>query len=53
VTGGADVTDGEPLIKLVGIVEAEPAGGDGAVLSCVLAGAVGDSDDSPDGVAPA
>jgi hypothetical protein len=57
VTGGADGTDGEPLIKSVGLIEAEPAGADGAVLSCVLTGADGDPDDSPDdspdGVAPA
>jgi hypothetical protein len=49
VTGGADVTDGEPLIRSVGVADAELAGADGALLSCVLAGA----DGGPDGVAPA
>jgi hypothetical protein len=49
VTGGADVTDGEPLITSVGITDAELAGAAGALVSCVLTGA----DGGPDGVAPA
>ena len=49
VTGGAEVTDGEPMSGYVGSADAELAGADGALLSCVLAGAV----DNPDGTAPA
>jgi hypothetical protein len=51
VTGGADVTDGDPVIGLGGIAGAELAGpaDAGALAICVLAGA----DDGPDGRAPA
>ncbi|HEY5201568.1 MAG TPA: hypothetical protein VIJ31_11750 [Acidothermaceae bacterium] len=49
VTGGAEVTDGDPLIRSDGIAEAELSGADGALLSPVLAGADGD----PEGTAPA
>ncbi len=54
-TGGADVTDGDPLIRS-GVVDAELAGADGAPLSCVLEGADGDPDDTagdPGDAAPA
>jgi hypothetical protein len=41
VTGGADVTEGDPPTTSVGDAGAELAGADGAMLSCVLAGADG------------
>jgi hypothetical protein len=45
-TGGADVTDGDPLIGPVGLTGAELAGAaeSGARLNCVLAGADGAAD---------
>jgi len=49
VTGGAEVTDGDPLIRPVGIANAERAGAAGALLSWVPA----DADGSLDGVVPA
>ena len=63
VTGGADVTDGDPLTRSVGTGDAELGGAAGALLtcevpscelrgcellSCVLAG----EDADPDGAAP-
>jgi len=51
VTGGSDVTDGEPLNTSLGIADTELAGADGAdgaLLSCVVAG----GDGSPEATAP-
>jgi hypothetical protein len=53
VTGGADVTDGEPPIRSLDMADAEPASTDGASLRPVLAGADGTPDGCPDGVGPA
>lgn len=48
VNGGAGVTEGEPLIASVGVADAELAGAEGALLSCVLAG----GDGWPEATAP-
>jgi hypothetical protein len=48
VTGGADGSDGDPLIGSVGIADTELAGAAAAPVTCVLAGADdGASDTAP------